>query len=107
MPASKPQPIGLVIQDVLKRVGTQYEALAAIQRDWSRLVGRPLARHTKPVSLRRGRLIVHVARPGEGFALSYQRARLLARLQAATRGRVEEIIIRPGSVENRPSGRGA
>ena len=107
MPAPKPQPIGPVIQDVLRRVGTQHEALAAIQRDWRRLVGRPLAAHTRPVSLRRGQLVVHVARPGESFALSYQRAQLLERLRAVTQGRVEEVVVRPGSVETRPAGRGA
>lgn len=104
---TKPQPIGPVIQDVLKRVGTQHEALAAIQRDWRRLVGQPIAAHTRPVSLRHGRLVVHAARPGDSFALSYQRVRLLERLQAATQGRVEEIIVRPGSVEARAGGRGA
>jgi len=98
MPPPKPQPIGPVIQDVLKRVGTQHEALAAIQRNWRRLVGRPLAAHTRPVSLRRGQLVVHVARPGESFALNYQRIQLLERLRAATQGRVEEVIVRPGSV---------
>lgn len=95
---TKPQPIGPVIQDVLKRVGTQHETLATIQRDWRRLVGKPLAAHTRPVSLRGGRLVVHAARPGDSFMLSYQRARLLERLQAATRGRVEEVIVRPGDI---------
>ena len=104
---TKPQPIGSVIRDVLTRVGTQHEALAAIQRDWRRLVGSPLAAHTRPVSLRRGQLIVHAARPGDSFLLSYQRAGLLKRLQAATRGRVEEVIVRPGCVEARAAGRGA
>ena len=95
---TKPQPIGPVIQDVLKRVGTQHETLAAIQRDWRRLVGKPLAAHTRPVSLRHGRLVVHAARPGDSFALSYQHPQLLERLRVVAPGKVEELVIRPGDI---------
>ena len=64
------QRIGEVIQRVLTHAKQQHGALFAIQRDWTKLVGRALAGHTKPVSLHRGRLIVHADRPGDSFALS-------------------------------------
>jgi len=100
----KPQHVGPVIRDVLRLARAQHGALAAIQQDWGRLVGKALAAHTRPVSLRSGRLTVHAERPGDSFALSYQRPQLLERLRAAAAGRVEEIVVRPGEVRR---GRGA
>ena len=94
------QQIGTVVQQVLARTAKQRGVLANIQRQWGGLVGKALAGHTKPVSLLHGRLIVHADRPGDAFALSYQRAQLLERLQATATERVEEIIIRPGEVKN-------
>ncbi len=96
MSPSKPQRIGVVVPDVLKRVGEQHGALFTIQQRWNQLVGRRLAAHTRPAGLRRGRLVVYAERPGDSFALSYQRTQLLERLQATTRDLVEEIVIRPG-----------
>ena len=97
------QRIGAILPAVLSRAREQHGALFAIQRRWGRLVGRALAAHTKPIGLRRGRLVVCAARPGDGFLLSYRRARLLERLQEMVRERVEEIVIRPGDpTENTP-----
>lgn len=93
-----PQRIGPLVHDALRAMGERHGALAAIQREWDRLVGKGLAAHTRPVSLRRGRLTVHAERPGDSFALSYQRTQLLERLRAAAPGRVEELVIRPGDV---------
>ena len=94
------QPIGALIPGVLKRAEQQHGALHAIQRDWRKLVGRQLAAHTRPASLRRGRLVVVVEDPGDGFLLNYQRPQLLERLQAMAHGKVEEIVIRPGQTKN-------
>ena len=88
--------IGALLPKVLKRTQQQYQALFTIQQTWPRLVGKQLAAHTKPVSLRRGRLIVLASQPGDSFALTYQRPQLLKRLQTTTKGRVEELVIRPG-----------
>ena len=92
------QRIDAVITSVLKQTKQQHGALFAIQRNWKRLVGKALAAHTKPVSLRRGRLVVHADRPGESFALSYQRPQLLGKLQGRMKERISEIVIRPGEV---------
>ena len=96
MTGPKPQRIHAVIERVLKDVGQRHSALFAIQHDWGKLVGKRLAAHTRPVSLRKGRLVVQAARPGDSFTLSYQRTELLERLRAATQGHIEEIVIRPG-----------
>lgn len=97
MPEPKAQPIGALIPAVLRRVEQQHGTLFAVQRGWRRIVGGRLAAHTKPVGLRRGRLVVAVEGPGEGFLLDYQRPLLLERLKTATKGKVEDIIIRPGA----------
>ena len=91
----KPQRIGAILPDVLRHVGAQRETLATIHQRWGRLVGRQLAAHTKPVGLRRGRLIVRVDQPGDGFALSFRRTQVLDALGRLTNGRVTELIIRP------------
>lgn len=90
--------LATLLPGVLRRVERQAKPLQGIQARWPRLVGRALAGHTKPVSLRRGRLVVLADQPGDGFALSYQRAQVLARLARTRgcRGLVQEIVIRPG-----------
>ena len=92
------EPLRAIMPAVLRESARKRRPLMGIQRDWTKLVGRQLAGHTKPVSLRRGRLIVHADQPGDSFALSFQRAQLLQRLQTKTKERVEEIVIRPGQV---------
>ena len=96
MARTKPHQIGSVLPAVLQHLGQQHRTLQLIRSQWRRLAGTPLAAHTTPVGFQRGRLIVHVDGPGEGFLLSYQRPQLLARLRQATQGRVEDIVIRPG-----------
>ena len=97
--AKSPAPaIGALLPEALRKAEQRARPLQTIQRRWARLVGRALAGHTTPVSLRRGRLVVLAAQPGDGFALSYQRAQVLERLQRTRgcRGLVQEIVIRPG-----------
>jgi len=87
-----------VLPGVLQHGAEQRQALDAITRRWNELVGPELAAHTKPVSLRRGRLVVHVDAPGDNFVLGYQRTQLLERLQASPQGTVTELVIRAGAV---------
>ncbi len=90
--------IGMLIPQVLSQTKRQHDALFSIQRGWGKLVGRRLAVHSKPVSLRRGRLVIHVDCPGDGFTLSYQRMELLEQLRIRTKGKVEELVIRAGEI---------
>ena len=96
MAHAKPHQIGSVLHAVLRQVGQRHSMLQTIRSRWPQLAGKPLASRTAPVGFQRGRLIVQVDGPGEGFLLNYQRPQLLARLREATQGRVEEIVIRPG-----------
>lgn len=88
--------LSALIPSVLKGVEREHRALAAVQRLWREVAGRELAAHTKPVSLRRGRLVVSVEGPGDNFALSFQRKQIVDRLRDATGGKVDEMVIRPG-----------
>lgn len=93
-------PIAGLIASVLKRAQAEQQPVERIRKRWRELVGKGLSTHTRPVSLRRGRLIVSVAGPGDGWALSYARAQLLEKLKRRLRLQVEEIVIRPGAVDD-------
>ena len=98
---AKPAPaqrIGAVLPQVLRLAEQRHNVLEELRQAWGKLVGKPLAGHSKPVSLRRGRLVVHVDRPGDGFTLHYDRERLLARLKSATKAQIDEIVFRPGEL---------
>jgi hypothetical protein len=91
-----PERLDTLIPGVIERMSERHGALFEIQRDWSRLVGRRLAAHTRPVSLRRGVLTVQADHPGDGFSLSYRKPELLERFHGSLPGKVETIVIRPG-----------
>ena len=94
------RPIGDLIPHIMRQASKQREAIQQLQRSWDRVVGKELARHTRPASLRRGRLYVHTDEPGAGFILSLETPRLLARLRTHTTCPIEEIVIRPGEIKD-------
>lgn len=94
---AKAQRIGSLLPSVLRQAQERHSALYAVQAIWPRLVGKVLAAHTKPVSLRKGRLIVQADRPGDSFLLSYRRPQLLKRL--AANAPVDELVLRPGAAK--------
>jgi len=91
-----PKPIGALIPHVLSQTAKQHQGIHRIQRRWNRLVGREVAAHTRPVSLRRGRLYVQTDEPGASFAISLEKPRLLKLLQTTAGCKIEEVIVRPG-----------
>ena len=93
-----PERISMVIPRVLKRTRAQQQTLSKIQRNWRGLVGAALATHSRPVSLRRGRLIIHVEEPGDSFALEYRRPKVLQRLETLVPGQVQARVARAGQV---------
>ena len=94
-PPSSGVAIGDILAHVLQHTKQRQETLAAIQNEWASLVGQRVARHTKPVSLRQGRLVVQADHAGDGFLLRYAQPRLLEQVQRRTNGAVKEIILRP------------
>lgn len=91
------QSLGALIPGVLQHVEREHSALAQVQKAWRGVAGSKLSRHTKPVSLRRGRLVVAVADPGDNYVLRFERARIVGRLRQLTGGKVEEMVVRPGN----------
>ena len=96
MARTAPESIGALIPTVLQQTQHEHGALFTIQRQWNQLLGKRLAQHTKPASLRRGRLVIYADGPGESFLLSYERPRLLKRLHTLLPGKVDDIVVRPG-----------
>ena len=94
------QRIGDLLPDVLKHVGKQHALLEDLRKHWPTLVGRRVAAHSRPVSVRKHQLIVAVSHPGESFALHYQKDELLRKLEAQTHGEVTSILVRPGEAPN-------
>jgi len=91
------EPIAQVLSGLLLRVQQEQRPLFLIQQAWPKVVGRRLAAHAKPVSFRRGRLVVAVDRPGESFALTFKRVDVVAQLNQLVEGAVHEMVIRPGN----------
>ena len=87
--------IGTVVSGILEHAQRQHDTLATIQRAWAALVGKRFAAHTRPTSLRRGRLMVRVDRPGDAFLLRYAHPELPAQLRQCTDGAVSEVVLRP------------
>ena len=88
--------LGALIPAVLKNVEREHNILEQVQRAWRDVAGRPLAAHSRPVSVRRGRVVVVVDDPGGNFTLRFERTRILERLRTLTDGKVTEMLVRPG-----------
>jgi hypothetical protein len=88
--------LGALLASVLRSVQQEHGPLFAIQRAWPQVVGRQLAAHTRPASLRKGRLLVYAERPGDSFTLKYERPRLIEALRQVSEGKVDDLVIRPG-----------
>ena len=93
-----PKPIGELIPTIVRKASVAHQTIQQLQREWRRLVGKELAGHTKPASLRRKTLCVYTDEPGASFLLSMEKGALLAKLNQRTHGQIEELIIRPGEV---------
>ena len=93
------KPLRDLIPHVVKQAAARSEPLRNLQARWPAIVGPELARHSKPVNLRRRTLIVQSNRPGTSYMLSLQTPQLLAKMKRLAPGRVDAIAIRPGSAE--------
>ena len=93
-----PKPIKDLIPQVVRSTAQATKAARQLQQHWGKLVGKELAAHTRPASLRRKVLCVYTDEPGAGFLLVLEKPRLLAKLRAVSHSDIEEIIIRPGEI---------
>lgn len=91
-------PIGDLIPKILAETTKKHQALHQLQEQWARLVGKTLADHTKPVSIRRGIVYVHADQPGASYTLSLKKTTLLKRVEAAAGCPVSDLVVRAGTL---------
>jgi predicted nucleic acid-binding Zn ribbon protein len=89
--------LGDILPRVVQEATTQRAAVHTLQQQWARAIGRTLAKHTKPVSLRRGVLYVRTNEPGASYTLSLEKPRLIGALKAVGLA-VEEIVVVAGEL---------
>jgi predicted nucleic acid-binding Zn ribbon protein len=91
-----PRPVAESLDRVTKWLGApRARELATLFSQWEAVVGREIAQHTEPRSLRGGVLILLVDQPAWATQLRYLGPELLARIHAAVGGSaVTEIQIR-------------
>ena len=94
----EPVALGTVLPRIMDQAAQHHRAIHQIQRRWASLVGRSLAAHTRPVSLRRGTLYVRTDEPGASFLVSLEKPKLLRRLSEAVGQQVDEIVVTAGEV---------
>ena len=93
-----PDRIGRVLSDVLKDAAARHQPIHQLQAQWVRVVGRRLAAHTKPGSLRRQVLYVQTDDPGASFEWSLEKQALLSKIRVAAGCEVTDVVVRPGVV---------
>ncbi len=92
------KPLKDLIADVLQQAAKTHEAIYQVQAHWEELVGKKLAAHTKPMTIKRDRLYVHADQPASSFSLSLERSKLLKRLPEIAGRPITDIVIRAGTV---------
>ena len=95
--------IAQLLPGVVRKATQKQRESEGIRRRWSKLVGKELARHTKPSGVRGGKLYVQTDEPGASFLLSLDKPRLLAKMQPPRRTKrdakgIEDIVVRPGDL---------
>ena len=96
---SNTQTIDTILKTVMRCAKQRGRTLGDIQHRWSQVVGTKLSKHSKPVSLRHGLLVVDVDQPGDNYALSLRKQELLEQLQGVAEGAVKELLLRPGMIK--------
>jgi predicted nucleic acid-binding Zn ribbon protein len=77
-----PRPVGASLERLAAKLGApKVAALGVVFSRWNDVVGESVAAHTRPLSLRDGRLVIGVDEPGWATQLNYLTADLLRRLE--------------------------
>lgn len=86
-------PIGPVVKRVLAQMDRQRRSpLGRIQGAWPDVVGKRLALHSRPTSLRKRTLTVKVDQSGWLFQFNLERERVLAQLRALVGERAVQAV---------------
>lgn len=100
MRKTTPQPIGDVLKDVVEQLGqTKKKDIARIFSLWPALAGKQLSRHTQPVSLRRGTLLINVDESAWLYQVNLQKEVLLKRLKTKLGAdKIQKLQLRIGDI---------
>jgi len=92
------------LSDVLKKVvedlsQAKRKDIFTICSGWASVVGRELARHTRPAALKKGTLTVFVDDSAWFYQANLQKAEFLAALKKKVgKGKIQKILLRIGKV---------
>jgi len=91
---AKPEPLGGLVRSLLAKWGiAERVERATVIADWEKLVGKHIARVSRPVRIREDTLFVEVESAAWRMELSLLRPRLMRKLNAGRRtGRIERIV---------------
>ena len=93
------------LKDVVKKViedlsSTEGFKKKDILKEWPRLVGGKAKRHTKPISIRRGRLVVNVDESSWLYELNLNKENILKKInERFGEAELKEIRFRIGDIE--------
>ncbi len=99
--SSKEKSIENVLKDVIKNLsGKGRISEEDVVGAWTRAAGEKAARHTKPVSIRKGVMTVNVDNSGWLYELSVEKKELLNRLGGKIKGKqIKTLRFRIGEIK--------
>lgn len=97
---SRPVAIKDVLDSILKDLGGGKVSQAGVlEAAWGKAVGEPGIKHTKPIDIREGVLVVHVDSSIWLHKLAMEKARILAQIRNELgEGPVKDIKLRIGEI---------
>lgn len=95
------QPISDILKNVVEGFSQGKENdIVKIVKDWPKIVGRKLAAHAQPVTLRREVLVVNVLESAWLYQVSLEKEKLLNKLQRRFgQEKIQNIRFRIGSIK--------
>ena len=95
------KPLEGMLTGIIKDLGTKErfgeEEIAAL---WADVAGEKAARHTRPVSLKKGSLVVNVDGSSWLYELSVHKGEILKKIEEKFKGRkIKEIRLRIGDIK--------
>lgn len=95
-----PSPLEKIVRDVLKKMGVKRPGEEEVGDAWAKAVGDAAAKHSRPVSLRKSVLTVHVDGSGWLYELTTRKREILAGLAQDLTGRkkIKDVRLRIGDI---------
>lgn len=98
---NRPEAIKTIVKRILTTIDKDHNNIYSA---WEKAISGRLRKHTKPVHIKRGTLVVNVDNPGWLYTLSLDKERLLKILNMYIK-EIKDIRLRIGEVSCLPTGR--